>query len=717
MPPTLQITALLRDTIARAASAEVLSQLNDSARESVSAAISEAQRTATALERIVQTSLDAMATVGYDGLITYANQACAATLGCDPAELVGQSHLTFIHPEDRAQVAAAAETARQGTPVRSLQVRCLHRDGTTVWLDWSTVPVPDCDFVWTVARDITHHKNFERLFAESEHLYQSLFAYSPDGVYALDRWGCFTRLNPACETISGFAAPELLGTSFAALMPPERLEVTRGQFRKTLEGEATTFDTTIMHKSGRPVELNIMTVPIVENGAVVGVYGIAKDITGRKEAEEQLARLAFLDTLTGLPNRSLFMTRLEQAMSRTVRDQPSLGILFLDLDDFKVVNDSLGHRAGDTLLIEAAHRLQSCVAPQDTVARLGGDEFVVLVNTQDTDDAIRVAERILSKLGQPFQIDNRSMVVTPSIGVVMSNQGSDGKELLRHADIAMYQAKLRGKARYEAFTPVMYSHAVQRLDLETSLRRAIERQEFKVYYQPIIDLSTGAISGAEALVRWEDPQRGLISPAQFIPLAEETGLILPIGKWVLREACRQVQEWRRTYPDITISVNLSVKQFNDLLLPDDIKAVLTETGLCPRSLHLEITETVLMHDSETTQDTLRAIKDLGISLSMDDFGTGYSSLSYLKRFPIDILKVDRSFVIGLGQSREDDALVHTVINLAKALHLTVTAEGVETGLQLALLREMGCECGQGYLFAKPLPSEEMTRFLAENRCW
>lgn len=718
MLPTLHTTTLLREALSRFTSDHVLSRLDEQDRQSLQGLLSEAVRAAQALERMVQSSLEVMLMIGSDGQIISVNQACASVLACDLETLNGKSFADVVHPDDRPSAIAALETVRQGTPVQGLQIRCAQLKSPPIWMEWNMTRMPEDLTVYAVGRDISKHKQYERLLEESEHLYESLFATSPDAVYAIAANRRFTKVNPSCERISGWSAEQLLKMEFTKLIPPDVREMTRANFEKSLLGEPAMFDTAILHKTGRRIELNVMSVPIVEDGKVVGVYGIARDVTDRKLAEEQLAHLAYHDSLTGLANRSLFMTRLEQALARSDRNQPALGILYMDLDDFKVVNDSLGHRAGDALLIEASRRLQACVGPLDTVARLGGDEFVVLIaHTNDTDDAIRVADTILKKLSAPFFIDGRKMVVTPSVGVVMGNQGSDAKELLRHADIAMYQAKLRGKARYEAFTPVMYSHALQRLDLETALRRAVERDEFRVYYQPVIDLKTGLITGAEALVRWEDPHRGLISPAQFIPLAEETGLIMPIGKWVLKEACRQAKEWHKLFPGMTVSVNLSVKQFNEPFLADDVAAVLTETGLDPGKLQLEITETVLMRDADSTHDTLRGLKALGIGLSMDDFGTGYSSLSYLKRFPIDILKVDRSFVMGLGQSQEDNALVQTVIWLAEALHLTVTAEGVETEEQMNLLKVMGCQHGQGYHFAKPLTNDAMSELLASQRQW
>lgn len=659
---------------------------------------------------------DLLAAFTGDGNLQAISPSCGPQLGYEPGELIGTRYVTALDPEDRPLFLQTLQAVAGGQPAAAHQHRCIRKDGSVAWLEWQIVSVPQSGLLIGAARNITETKRLELELQRTQTLYQSLFAHNPDAIYSLDTDGRFTALNPACEWISGYTTEELLGKPFSILISPEHQEMTLYQFQRSLKGEHVTYETAIIHRSGRVVDLHITTIPVVVDGKTVMRYGLAKDVTERKQTEEQLSHLAFHDPLTGLANRALFMRRLEQALQESVRSQPSVGLLYLDLDDFKIVNDSLGHRAGDALLIEAGRRLQGCVRDADTVARLGGDEFTILLKgINDTDDAIAVADRILKTLHKPFVIDGHKVVVTPSLGVVMSNQGNDAKELLRYADIAMYQAKHRGKARYEAFTPAMYAAVLQRLQLETDLRRAIERNEFRLVYQPVNDLSTGGISGVEALLRWDHPEKGTISPAEFIPLAEETGLILPIDKWALREACRQAQAWQAEYPGLVVSVNLSARQFQEPFLADQVAKVLQETELDPRCLQLEITETILMQDAEMTQDTLRSLKDLGIQLAMDDFGTGYSSLSYLKRFPIDILKIDRSFVGGLCSNPEDNALVRTVILLAKALNLTVTGEGIETAEQMDQLRTMGCDKGQGFYFAMPLTHLAANQLLASER--
>jgi diguanylate cyclase (GGDEF)-like protein len=436
----------------------------------------------------------------------------------------------------------------------------------------------------------------------------------------------------------------------------------------------------------------------------------AQEINQFPQKLDLLTRQAFQDPLTALPNRALFMDRLAHALARTERRAQHVAVLFLDIDRFKVINDSLGHGVGDQVLGELSRRLAECVRPEDTIARLGGDEFAVLL--EDLDDAAgatAVAERVAKALEAPFLLEGREVVVTMSVGVALNTRRPvSPEELLRDADLAMYRAKGKGKNRYEVFDTDTGAPAIHRLDLELDLRSAVARNEFRLHYQPVVQLETGRIVEFEALVRWQHKDRGLLPPEDFIGLTEETGLIIPIGQWVLTEACRQARLWqeqRPSDPPLTIGINLSARQLQDPDLIALVSHVLADSGLDPRSLKFEITESVVMQDAPSTLATLHTLRELGIRLAIDDFGTGYSSLGYLKRFPIDTLKIDRSFVEGIVTDPEDAAIVQAVISVAKSLGLSVTAEGIENEAQLRRLQELGCDRGQGFYFGHPLAAD------------
>jgi diguanylate cyclase (GGDEF)-like protein/PAS domain S-box-containing protein len=454
------------------------------------------------------------------------------------------------------------------------------------------------------------------------------------------------------------------------------------------------------------------------SGAAVRMAGSQADITRRKLAEQQLLHDAFHDALTGLANRALLMDRLEQALLRTRRHAGhTCAVLFLDLDRFKVVNDSLGHVVGDQLLIAIGERLQACLRPDDTVARLGGDEFIVLLGGMpDAIAAGRVAERIQRELEVPFRVSGHEVFATVSIGIACGGAGTRAEDLLRDADTAMYQAKARGRGRYEVFDAAMRSRAVEQWEIETDLRRAVERAEFAVRYQPIVALATGAIVGVEALVRWQHPKRGLLSPAEFLTVAEDTGLIVPIGRWVLGEACAQVCEWAQRIPGhagLSLSVNMCTRELARPELAAELDAVLGETGLSPEQLVLEMTESALMDNAEWTTTLLAELRARRVRLYVDDFGTGYSSLSYLSRFPLHGLKIDRSFVQSLGApgDRENVEIVRTIVMLGHNLNIAVIAEGVERPEQVQELVALNCALGQGYLFAQPLEAAGIERLL------
>jgi diguanylate cyclase (GGDEF)-like protein/PAS domain S-box-containing protein len=532
-----------------------------------------------------------------------------------------------------------------------------------------------------------------------------------DGILTFDAAGTIASCNPAALRTFACSAGELVGTSVVELVPDL---AARGKGAESvadaLLGEAGEVEGRRLNGELFPMELTVSEMPAEDERLFIAVV---RDVTDRKAVERELTRLAFHDPLSNLPNRALFMDRLQHGLERASRQGRPIAVMFLDLDNFKVVNDSLGHKAGDQLLVSVAERLVGCLRSVDTAARLGGDEFTVLLEDLATpDDALVVADRIAKHLNEAFQLDGREVFVTASIGIALSDghdNGQNAESLLRTADLAMYQAKTNGKARYAVFDPAMNERAWKRLETETDLRYALERQEFVLHYQPIVDMATGHIEEVEALVRWQHPERGLIPPAEFIPLAEETGLIVPLGRWVLEQACSQLRTWG--VDDLVVSVNLAARQFQDPRLVEDVGRILAETGLAPSQLKLEITESAAMLDAVATEATLRQLKTLGVSLAIDDFGTGYSALSYLKRFSVDTLKVDRSFVNGIGEDADDTAIVSAIIALAHTMGLEVTAEGVETADQQARLQRLGCNRGQGYYFARPRDRAELTELL------
>ncbi len=463
-------------------------------------------------------------------------------------------------------------------------------------------------------------------------------------------------------------------------------------------------------------------MPLREGGgAIVGTFGISRDITDRKRMEEQLARQALYDGLTDLPNRALFLNRLDHQFRRARRaERPLLfAVLYLDVDRFKGVNDSLGHKTGDELLVGVARRLEACLRPSDTLARVGGDEFVALLeDLRAPEDAKRVAERMQQQLAAPHSVQGTEVFCSASIGIALSSSGIQrAEDMLRDADTAMYRAKANGRSRYEVFDTDMHHRAVSALRLETDLRRALDRRELVVYYQPVVDLDDREIAGFEALVRWRHPQRGLVTPSDFIPVAEETGLIAPIGLWVLKEACRQMRQWQADYPTnrrLRMSVNLSGHQMGDPDIVDQIARALESTGVNPTALAIEITESALVRDLAAGARVMERLRQLAIELSIDDFGTGYSSLSYLHALPADALKIDRSFISRLRRDGSQSEVVQAIISLAHSLGMKVIAEGVETRDQLDILTSLGCDGAQGFLFARPLVSQQAERLFVDG---
>jgi len=559
-------------------------------------------------------------------------------------------------------------------------------------------------------------RGYQSQLRRSGQRFRSLVQNASDAVAIVAADGTMTYVSPAANRVLRHDPAALEGTNALDLVHPDDAAAARALLANAsmTPDDPITIELRLAVAGDEVRDFEVIAINLLGEPAVRGIVINYRDVSERKAFERQLKHLAFHDALTGLPNRALFLDRLEQAIARTDRRARVVAVLFLDLDNFKIVNDSLGHGQGDMLLAEVAMRLRASLRKGETLARFGGDEFTILLDDLvSEDEAVAVAERVMASLQVPVLVEGHEISITASIGIALAIPGrTTADTVLRNADLAMYGAKGNGRACFRVFDDGMEEEARDRLHLQEDLRRALDRGEFRVFYQPIVSLADRAIVEFEALVRWERPDHGLTAPSVFIPVAEETGLIVPLGQWVLDQACRQAAEWRARDPDrtLTMCVNLSARQFQHPALVADISATLARTGFAPESLKLEITETVVMKDPVATARTLGQLKALGIRIAIDDFGTGYSSLSYLRQFPIDTLKIDRSFVSDLGHDAQGAAIAKSIIALARTLHVGVTAEGVETGLQEAILRRIGCDLAQGYLFGHPLPASEAGLF-------
>lgn len=598
----------------------------------------------------------------------------------------------------------------------------LRKDGASLPVELASNPIREHDLVvGTVVtlKDETYRKRAEEEQRKTLSLLSATLESTTDGILVVDRGGKITSFNqkfidmwkiPNEIMVARDDAKAIAHVLDQLIDPVGFLAKVRELYSQP---DAESFDV-VKFKDGKVFERYAKPQRIgVES---VGRVWSFRDVTARIRSEEQLNFLATHDALTHLPNRTLLIDRLGQSVARGHWQKRLVAVMFLDLDRFKVINDTLGHSLGDLLIKAVSERLTASVRGGDTVARLGGDEFIIiLADIGYAEDVARVAEKILNSLSKPFNLEGRELFITTSIGIsIYPNDGEQPETLLKNADTAMYRAKEQGRNNYQHYSAAMNASAFERLMIETSLRQALERREFLLYYQPQVDLATWQIVGIEALIRWKHPTMGLVSPAKFIPLAEETGLIIPIGEWVLRTACSQNNAWQAAgFPPIRVSVNVSGCQFRQSDLIQTIRRVLDETGLAPRYLEIELTESVLMKNEEKMISAIGTLREMGVSISIDDFGTGYSSLSYLKRFVIQNLKIDQSFIRDITTNPDDAAIVTAIITLAHSLKLKVIAEAVETDDQLQSLRALQCDQMQGYLFSRPLPAEEMTKLLKE----
>jgi diguanylate cyclase len=574
-----------------------------------------------------------------------------------------------------------------------------------------------------VSLDRLHRMRLDDQLRRSEERYRTLVENSPECI-VLHAGGRIVYANASAVTLFGFdAARSPVGRELAEFVHPDsrRQLADRLLTAVTPEDRSEALEFRVVRADGIVLDVEAVSVPVVHDGTPA-VQTHLRDITRRKELERELSHQAFHDAVTGLANRVLFRDRVEHALARAARGGARPVVLFLDLDNFKAVNDGFGHATGDRLLVDVAARLKGLLRAADTCARLGGDEFAVLLEeppasgTGET-HAAYVAERLIHELGRPFRCEGAEFLVGVSVGIAAAEPGDGVEELLRNADLAMYRAKARGKGRYEVFEPAMHETVRRRLELEAELRAAVEAGcgEFVLHYQPIARITDSAVTGFEALVRWRHPRRGVVPPGEFIAIAEETGLIVPLGRMVLREACRQTQRWQRVHDaPLTITVNVSGRQLADPDFVREVSAALAATGLTPAALVLEMTESVLIDDSEGTLGRLAALKALGVRIAIDDFGTGYSSLAYLRRFPVDLLKIDKTFIDEVGSGTAESPLPRAILGLGGALGMAVVAEGVETASQWERLREMGCELGQGYFLARPMPPADAERLLLQD---
>jgi Amt family ammonium transporter len=664
-----------------------------------------------------------------DGRISIVNQEFATLVGWTKREIEGRTtYQKFFRDKDLETLEAhhRARLGEHGAP-RNYEVYITNRMGTRIPVYMTVSVIPGTDKTLNSLLDISDLVEAREALERQQAHFQQLFQSSPLAITLVDPEGKIVNVNPGFEAMFGRPVEDAKGHFNRNLVVPEDRRGEVDAFRgNILSGRPISHETWRMHRDGRLIPVSMLGHPVKVDGKIVGMYYIYKDITERKRFEKELAHQAFHDDLTGLPNRVLFLERLEHAIKRSKRRTGySFAVLMVDLDGFKKINDSLGHAAGDRYLQGTAKKLCDCLREVDTVARLGGDEFALLLEEVGKPrEIITVINRILDDIAKPVRYKGEELFASASIGVVLRHKGYDNpQDIMRDADTAMYRAKELGKNRFKVFNRSMHEQALHTLRLESDLRRAIEEQELYLHYQPIICVADNTIEGFEALVRWEHPEHGNIPPDDFIPLAEETGLIIPLGGFVLEEACDQLRRWREAlpgHPCVTMSVNLSSRQLYQKDLVDFVGECIEKNNIEPNCLKLEITENVIMLNAKSTMEKLFQLKELGVSLVIDDFGTGYSSLSYLQKFPIDALKIDRSFISGdvrsdvPGSAAENIEIVKAIISLARSLDLKVVAEGVEREEQFGHLKTARCDEAQGYMFSRPLPPEEALRILTDG---
>jgi len=675
---------------------------------------------------LVDQASDAIYILNSDATILDVNPAACTILQYTREELIGMDFLTLIPPEDLERQPLLLPKILKGNPV--LFERMLFRkDGGIVPLEISAIGLKN-GRIQSIARDISERKRAEEALRESEERYALAAKGANDGLWDWNLVSEEIYFSPRWKSMLGYSEDEIqnLPDEWFDRVHPDDIENLRAQLAAHMDGSIPHFEVEhrIKHKDGAFRWVLARGLAVINGqGKPNRMTGSQTDITDRKRAEEQLLYDAFHDRITRLPNRALFADRLGQVFDRARRTGSySFAVLHLDLDRFQMINESMGHDTGDLALKSTADRIQTCIRPGDTLARFGGDEFILLLDmVSDITDVNRIVETIRMTLDKPVTLQDQEIVTTASIGIVLGNESYDRpEEYLRDAHLAMHKAKARGRANVEVFDSELYARAMDRLQLELALRRAVERGEIQVYYQPVIDLKTGKLISLEALARWNHPERGILAPAEFLHVAEEAGFLVVIDRLVLVSACEQLWKWLDKYPrfdTLSISVNFCSRQFSEADLVPFLKGILAQHNLQPQHLSIEITESTLMENLEQTRSVLSEIQKLGVKLFIDDFGTGYSSLSYLHEFPIDLLKIDRSFIGQISDSGTPVPIVQTIISLAHTMGLQVVAEGVEHECQCSTLRSLQCNCAQGYFFSRPISAEDTGRILQSGKTW
>ncbi|MDG4550791.1 MAG: EAL domain-containing protein [Candidatus Contendobacter sp.] len=663
--------------------------------------------------------------VNLQGQCRYVNDRWRQMAGLTAEQPFESGWISALHPDDRESVLAAWRQAIEGGSELLIEHRFRTSAGQETWLSTHAAPLRDSAGRVTgylgAHTDITERKRIEETLRANELRFRSYFELPLIGIAMTGPDKRWREINGRLCEMLGYPRAQLQQLTWAELTHPEDLPTELAQFERVMNRriESYALDKRFIRADGKLIHVHVSSRCLRRaNGAVEHFVTVAQDVTERKRTEERFQNLAQYDALTGLPNRALLTDRLRQAVRRAGRDHTLVGVLLVDLDRFKRFNDTLGHTIGDQLLRDMAARLQQCVRECDTVSRQGGDEFAVLLPDLATgDDAAWIAQRMLDVVAQPCRLDDHELHATCSIGISLyPRDGRNTEILLRNADIALYRAKDMGRNNYQFYLSGATVLSRERLNLETHLRHAVKQGELELYYQPKWDFRAGAIRGAEALIRWNHPELGQLSPVRFIPIAEDSGLILQLGEWVLRTAVRDIGQLHRSgFPRLRVAVNLSARQFRQANLAELVREVLAESAFEPACLELELTETILMNPTDDNLATLKAFKDLGARVAIDDFGTGYSSLSYLQRFPLDVLKIDQTFVKDLPASTSSVAITNAILTLAHGLKLEVVAEGVETVEQLAFLRDHGCDEGQGYYFGRPTPLAEFKDLLERDR--